>query len=302
MENIVQRDAHLYTNIVWKDHVWMDYHEAFSFSNLLFRCPVHFPHLPPGEPSRLPAGDGERKLLSAPLETDRLYAAAAAQRRPFWELHGTDPLPLRLLCVLWGVQHHFFRWALWHRVGCLTLTVIVIVKVTGKSALVMFWFIQYKVGQFSWKMLLLTVRRVNIPLEGCLFVRLRFLWVSVVLCFPWRVIPFEPLIYHHIVSLPLLTAKKNFTSAAIGVLWAYSISIIKTCCVLLSIKNCKFFLNSVILGVISFQITHHLKSSKLRICEVITESWICCFCKIFWRVKNILSGANCCLHFKTLAA
>lgn len=77
---------------------------------LLCRCPVHLPHLPPGEPSRSSAGDGEWQLLPGPLEADRLHAASAPQRRPVWKLHGSDPLPVWLLRLLRGIQHHFLRW------------------------------------------------------------------------------------------------------------------------------------------------------------------------------------------------
>lgn len=74
------------------------------------RCAVHLPHLPPREPSRSLTGDGERQLLSAPLEADRLHAASTPQRRPVRKLHGPDPLSLRLLRLLRGIQHHFLRY------------------------------------------------------------------------------------------------------------------------------------------------------------------------------------------------
>lgn len=80
------------------------------FHLLVFRCPVHLPHLPPWEPSRPFIGDRERQLLSATLEADGLHLASASQRRAVWKLHSTDPLPVWLFRFVRGIQHHLLWW------------------------------------------------------------------------------------------------------------------------------------------------------------------------------------------------
>lgn len=87
------------------NHTFMCYCILFST-----RCPVHLPHLSSGEPSRLSPGDGEWQFFSAALEADRLHPASSSQCRPVRELYCSDPLPLWLFCVLWGLQHHLLRY------------------------------------------------------------------------------------------------------------------------------------------------------------------------------------------------
>lgn len=84
--------------------------QQWLFHLLVFRCPVHLPHLPPWEPSRSFIGDREQQLLSATLEADGLHLASASQRRAVWKLHSTDPLPVWLFRFVWGIQHHLLWW------------------------------------------------------------------------------------------------------------------------------------------------------------------------------------------------